>query len=257
MLFSNMQATGNDFVVIDNRNAILDVKNTDLWIKLCNRKIGVGADGVLLLEKSKTQDFKMRYINSDGTSAKMCGNGARAIFYFASSIGIHGDGFETDAGVYQAQISDTNYISLKMRASTDEGAINLNKFNNFKNAFYLNTGVGHAVFEVDSIDDFDGLKTGREIRNDQIFPDGVNVNFFEVQKEGEIVLRTYEQGVEDITLSCGTGSVAAAICYKKWSGYQGDVLVNNLGGALDIKFKGSNIYLCGKVEKIFTGSMDA
>lgn len=259
--FTKYNATGNDFIIIDNRKLELKVEDQARWASLCRLKTGVGADGVLLLEESSLVDFKMRYINADGGEVEMCGNGARAITAFAHEVlntkkEIYK--FETMNGVYKCSL-DTNYgFQLKMSELYDVGKIELldlgEKFQ-AKKTMYMNTGVPHAVFEIEKIKDYPVFENGRTVRFDPRFSRGTNANFFEVISPNKIRIRTYERGVENETLSCGTGAVATALAAAKFYDWNNEIILETLGGILVVKFSLdlSEIYLCGKVEKIFTG----
>lgn len=260
--FTKFNATGNDFIVIDNRNLVYKAENKDQWAALCSLKTGIGADGVLLLEKSSTADFKMRYINADGGEVEMCGNGARAITAFAHEVleaKKETYKFETMNGVYECSLDAVYGYRLKMTELYDVGKIELQDLDfkvHAKKSFYMNTGVPHAVFEIDKIGEYPVFENGRMIRYDKRFPKGSNANFFEVITPGHIKIRTYERGVENETLSCGTGATATALVAAKFYGWSKEVVLETLGGVLAVKFSEDlkEIYLCGKVEKIFTGT---
>ena len=260
--FTKFNATGNDFVVIDNRNQQYSAENKKLWESLCSLKTGIGADGVLLLEKSSTNDFKMRYINSDGGEVEMCGNGARAITAFAHEVlDVKKESyqFETMNGVYQCSLDETYGYRLKMTELYDMGKIDLKDLQATlvaKQSYYMNTGVPHAVFEIEKILEYPVIDQGRIVRHDPRFPKGSNANFFEVIKPKHLRIRTFERGVENETLSCGTGATATALAAAKFYGWSDEVVLETLGGRLAVKFSSDlkDIYLCGKVEKIFTGT---
>lgn len=259
--FTKFNATGNDFIVIDNRNLIYSVENKKLWEGLCSLKSGIGADGVLLLEKSNKVDFKMRYINADGGEVEMCGNGARAITAYAHEVLDQKKEvyqFETMNGIYECSLDATYGYRLKMTELYDIEKISLMDLNGKMKAdksLYMNTGVPHAVFEVKGLLDYPVVDHGRFVRYDQRFSKGSNANFFEVISSKHVRIRTYERGVENETLSCGTGATAVALAAAKFYGWSDEVVLETLGGRLAVKFSADfkNVYLCGKVEKIFTG----
>lgn len=260
--FTKFNATGNDFIVIDNRDLKYKAEDKNKWAALCSLKTGIGADGVLLLEKSSTVDFKMRYINADGGEVEMCGNGARAITAFANEVLDSKKvtyKFETMNGVYECSL-DTKYgYRLKMTELYDVGKIELKDLDpkvHAKNSFYMNTGVPHAVFEIEKIKEYPVFDNGRMVRYDERFPKGSNANFFEVISANHVKIRTYERGVENETLSCGTGATATALVAAKFYGWNDEVVLETMGGILAVKFSKDlkDIYLCGKVEKIFTGT---
>ncbi|MGB9596327.1 MAG: diaminopimelate epimerase [Candidatus Poribacteria bacterium] len=213
--FSKLSGAGNDFIIIDNRKNIVPSDLTKFIEKICVRRISVGADGVLLVENSDIADFKMRYFNSDGSEAETCGNGARCIAKFAYSEGVVKSEkmtFETKAGIYSAEIIDKN-VKIKMSNTIDmklNFPIKLND-ETFTISF-ANSGVPHAVFVVDDLEKIDVIKLGKETRYHEDFsPKGTNVNFIKIRDKNNIDIRTYERGVEDETLACGTGSIASAV----------------------------------------------
>ncbi|MCL2799037.1 MAG: diaminopimelate epimerase [Endomicrobia bacterium] len=214
--FSKLTAAGNDFVLIDNRENIINEKNyRNLAIKLCDRKYSIGADGLIFLEKSSEKDFKMKYFNSDGSHASMCGNGGRSIAMFAFEIGAAKEKmiFETDAGVINAEIIPGNRVKLDLYDPKDlKRDIKIESEGQKFDIDFINTGVPHAVIFVDDIENADVFRYGRAIRNHKEFaPSGTNVNFVRVLKDNTILVRTYERGVEGETLACGTGITASAI----------------------------------------------
>jgi len=213
--FYKMSGSGNDFIIIDNRNQIIAESGLSQFISgICRRKLSVGADGVILIENSDEVDFRWRFFNSDGSPAEMCGNGARCAARFAHVNGIAGNqlAFETEAGIISARI-DNDRVKVKMPNPTDlkldydvvlkGGRINICS---------VNTGVPHVIIMQDQINDVDVVNLGREIRHHRDFaPAGTNVNFCCRRRHDEIAVRTYERGVENETLACGTGSIASAL----------------------------------------------
>jgi diaminopimelate epimerase len=263
--FTKYSATGNDFILIDNRQNTVSAEDHGLWQKICARKTGIGADGVLLIEKAKSTAmmFRMRYLNTDGGEVDMCGNGARTVAYYGYTEMNYDRKekvrFQTSKGLYTAAWNmEQREVMLRMAELYDVGKIDLSDLPGFKNALYMNTGVPHAVCEVDNIEGFDVFKVGRAIRNDQRFLGGTNATFFQRIGENEIQSRTYERGVEDETLSCGTGATAAAIMLAKVYGVKERVRVLTKGGILEVLFDEAlqDIHLCGKVEKIFVGKIE-
>ncbi|HOK55757.1 MAG TPA: diaminopimelate epimerase [bacterium] len=212
--FFKIVGSGNDFVIIDNRKNLIKNRNS-LALKLCDRKFGIGADGLLLLENSEKADFKMRIFNPDGSEAEMCGNGLRCILRFISENSISKKKhlkIETKAGLLDGIIKGK---TMKVRMNIiGEPKLNVeipvDKSKIIGN--FINTGVPHTVIFVDNVEKVDLEKIGPQIRYNKIFgKSGTNVNWVEIIKEGTIKIRTYERGVEGETLSCGTGSVASAI----------------------------------------------
>ena len=215
--FSKMSGAGNDFIVIDNRELKLDGDLSGMIRNLCARRTAVGADGLILLNKAAEADldFRMRYFNADGGEAEMCGNGGRCVALFAFLLGAAGREmtFGTGAGTYRAEILDSGMVRLDMTAPKDiEPSLSLELKDGKTAAAFANTGVPHVVLEVPDLETVPVVNRGREIRNHGRFqPAGTNVNFVHVSDRDSMEVRTYERGVEDETLACGTGVTAAAI----------------------------------------------
>lgn len=261
--FSKLSGAGNDFIIIDNRQKIIPEDNSEFIRKVCARRVSVGADGLLLLENSDVADFKMRYYNSDGSEAETCGNGARCISRFAYEEKIVSSdkmSFETKAGIYNAQIIGKN-VKLQMSDAVD---LRLNfpielKSGKFQISF-VNSGVPHVVYIVDDLNKIDVVDIGRETRYHNNFePKGTNVNFITIKDESNIYIRTYERGVEDETLACGTGSIASAIVAGSMGKVKSPVTVNTWGGyKLKIYFEltqngARNVFLEGDARIIYKG----
>ncbi|HVM89452.1 MAG TPA: diaminopimelate epimerase [Puia sp.] len=254
--FYKYQGTGNDFVIIDNRNWSITNLPVDKIKFLCDRRFGVGADGLMLLNPKSGYDFEMKYYNADGRESTMCGNGGRCLVKFAYDLGIHKNSFRFIAvdGEHEAEI-DGNMVNLKMQ--------DVDGIEEYDGDSILNTGSPHYVKMVSDIMDYDVLDKGMEIRHSKDFAkEGINVNFVEEKAPDEIIVRTYERGVEDETLSCGTGVTASAlVCYHNEAGYN-EVTVTTKGGKLTVKYdriddnKFRNIWLCGPAEKVFEGEIE-
>jgi diaminopimelate epimerase len=255
--FFKYQGTGNDFIVLDNRKHEYSQLNTDQIRRLCDRRFGIGADGLMFLNGKAGYDFEMKYFNADGREGSMCGNGARCILKFAYHLGIHRNDYKfwaTD-GDHEGEIDTDGTVSLKM--------IDVNQVKKKHGDFILNTGSPHYIKLVNDVMDTDVYKKGRDIRYSKDFEvEGINVNFVEQAHEDKIIVRTYERGVEDETYSCGTGVVAAAlICYHNENGYN-EVEVKTLGGSLSVEFDRLvedhyvNIWLTGPAEKVFEGKTE-
>jgi len=253
--FQKYQGTGNDFVLIDNRTGDIHLTREQVSF-LCHRRFGIGADGLMLLEKHDSLDFTMVYYNSDGNTSTMCGNGGRCITAFAKSIGAVTSKitFEGIDGPHDAIVNEDGTVSLKM-IDVEEVEVN----NDF---YYLNTGSPHYVTFVNDIEKFDVFSKGKEIRNNERFKAvGTNVNFVEPSDDG-IFVRTYERGVEDETFSCGTGVTASAISAglhldKNATSFN----IITLGGKLNVRFQRSNkgfnnIWLSGPAQHVFTGTIE-
>ena len=260
-----MSGSGNDFIIIDNRNSIIDENGLSNFIaKVCRRKMAVGADGMILLENSDNADFKWRFFNSDGSVAEMCGNGARCVARFAYLNEIAGSNmsFETLAGLVQAEVIGER-VKVKM---TDPSQLKTGETIELENGLVsissINTGVPHVVIVKDSIDDVDIVKIGRKIRyHDQFLPAGTNVNFACHIKDNTIAIRTYERGVEDETLACGTGAAASAIVMANKMKIDSPLSVlTQSGGYLNIFFKEKegqyyDIYLEGDARFIYKAQL--
>jgi len=255
--FTKMVASGNDFVVIE-RSQNPGINNP--WIlarRICDRKFGVGADGLLLLEKSKIADVKMRIFNPDGSEAQMCGNGARCSALY---IGRRNNELETKAGIIQSQLKG-NIVKIKLTNPVNiklDIPVKVNKRN--LKANFIDIGVPHAVIFVEGLDEIYVSKIGRAIRNHKKFaPRGTNVDFVEVLGKDLIGIRTYERGVEDETLACGTGSVASVLIFalKIDTGNKINVYTKSqeiLRVYFDrINNKFENIWLEGKAKVVYKG----
>ena len=256
--FQKYQGTGNDFVIVDNRNGLNLQLSTEQVKQICDRKFGIGADGLMLLNDKSNFDFEMIYFNADGKEGSMCGNGGRCLVKFADSIGIQKDIFKFIAadGQHEAKIGTDGVVSLKMN--------DVDEIKNFHSDFLVDTGSPHFVKLVPKLSNLDVYKKGREIRYSKEFEkEGINVNFVEqLDEPDKIFVRTYERGVENETLSCGTGVTAAAIvCYHNENGFN-EVEVKTLGGRLNVEFdrvedgKFRNVYLVGPAEKVFSGTIE-
>jgi len=272
MEFTKCQGAGNDFILIDNRDGKVQKKLQELNIdlptfvkKLCQFHTGVGADGLILIEEPENNenDFKWEFFNADGSVAEMCGNGSRCAVRFAYEKGIvkkEHIKFETLAGVIEAWIKDNGRVvrvqltkpfdlKLDFDIPLEEETLKGN---------FLNTGVPHVVIYTKNLKEFDVKKYGASIRYHKMFaPAGTNVNFIEPKSENEIAIRTYERGVEDETLACGTGSTAAAIiAYLQGWVKQKPVKVHTKGGeilTIDFDEKLEKVFLEGRVYKVFDG----
>lgn len=263
--FYKMSGSGNDFIIVDNRNKIIDENDLANFIaKICRRKMSVGADGFILVENTDSADFKWRFYNSDGSVAEMCGNGARCVARYAYLNGIAGPemSFETQAGMIQARVAG-DCVKVKM---TDPFDLKMNYTIELENRpltiSSVNTGVPHAVIVEDRIDTVEVVKVGREIRlHDRFAPAGTNVNFVCHLKDNIIAIRTYERGVEDETLACGTGAIASAIvmaCQKKLTSPV--TVQTRSGGYLNIFYqekdgKYHDIYLEGDARIIYKAQL--
>jgi diaminopimelate epimerase len=254
--FYKYQGTGNDFVILDNRKGKYNLTTNQIKF-ICGRRFGVGADGLMLLNNHTAFDFEMKYYNADGRESSMCGNGGRCLVKFAQDMGIMRNNYKFLAidGEHEASINMDGIVSLKMH--------DVDKVEYHRGHFILNTGSPHYVEMAADIMNLDIVHRGREIRYSPEFEkEGINVNFVEQGDEPDkILVRTYERGVEDETLSCGTGVTAAAlVCHHNDNGFN-RVEVKTLGGDLSVEYDRiedgyKNIWLNGSAEKVFDGSIE-
>ena len=249
--FYKYQGTGNDFIMIDDREKEFDLTDNDLIAALCERRMGIGADGLIVLREHDTLDFEMIYFNADGKESSMCGNGGRCIIAFAQMLEMTGNEttFMAIDGEHKGRLMDDG-IYLQMQ--------DVKKIEGVGDGLVLNTGSPHYIEMVDELDYIDVDKQGRKIRNSVPFKkDGINVNF--VLDANELQVRTYERGVEAETLSCGTGVVATAIAMH-YANCIEETLVNvkTKGGELTVSFEEfnggyRNIWLSGEASMVFAG----
>jgi diaminopimelate epimerase len=236
LTFYKYQGTGNDFVMIDNRSLIFPKNNTKLIERLCDRRFGVGADGLILLENNDKYNFTMVYYNSDGNESSMCGNGGRCLVAFAKQIGVISDKAEFEAvdGYHFATIDSNNIVSLQMK---DVDVVDVKESYTF-----LNTGSPHHIEMVEDLAHYNIKEEGAKIRYSDLYGKaGSNVNFVLQLNEDTFAVRTYERGVEDETLSCGTGVTAVAIAMfvtKKTTSKH--INLNVEGGKLGVNFDEHN-----------------
>ena len=267
-----MSGAGNDFVVVDNRDR--KIRNgAQIARVLCDRRWGIGADGLLLLERSRKADYRMMYYNADGSYGGMCGNGGRCIARFAVSakISLRRHRFEALDYIYDAEVSGKSVV-LKMKNPSELEIRKLIRLSSRELTLAtLNTGSPHVVVTVgdvgrskDLMSTLDVVGLGREIRNHRAFkPSGTNVNFIEVEGPNAIRIRTYERGVEDETLACGTGSIASALVSSMiWKMKSPVTVIPRSGRQLQVMFEGDgdgfrNIRLKGPAEVIFNGFVEA
>jgi diaminopimelate epimerase len=264
--FYKMSGAGNDFVVLDNRQGAVSGDLNAFSAHVADRKRGVGADGVLLLEKSPRKHFRMRYFNADGSEADMCGNGGRCIARFASLMGAAPTKmqFENLAGDFEAAVLADGQVELRMtKPHSLKLEMDLPVDGKVLRGHFLNTGVPHLVVPVPAAADVDVADLGRKLRTHAAFaPKGTNVNFVQVLGPDSILVRTYERGVEGETLACGTGSVASAIVMARLGKVHGPVAVTTSGGdILTIGFSlagdaADDVTLKGQAEVTFQGTLD-
>ncbi|MCK8494113.1 diaminopimelate epimerase [Spirosoma sp. RP8] len=255
MDFYKYQGTGNDFVLVDDRAGTFPASDQAFIERLCHRRFGIGADGLILLQNDPEYDFRMVYFNADGAEGSMCGNGGRCIVRFAHDLGV----FEGETrfmavdGEHTALVNEGE-ISLKMS--------NVSGIEQRNGLTFLNTGSPHVVQFVDDLESLDVVAEGRKIRYSAPFqPGGTNVNFAQVVDENTLFVRTYERGVEDETYSCGTGVTAVALVAHQQLNTPTPVSIRTIGGNLRVSFTAladgrfEAIHLIGPAQRVFTGTL--
>lgn len=256
--FYKYQGTGNDFIILDNRKGIFNAITKAQVEQLCNRKFGIGADGLMLMNTKEGFDFEMIYYNADGNTSTMCGNGGRCMVRFAFDMGIHEYTYKFMAvdGLHEGEIDiNNNIVKLKMKPVYSVELHNSHAI--------LDTGSPHFVKFVNDVLDVDVVESGRMIRESKAYAkEGINVNFVETIENDTIFVRTYERGVEDETLSCGTGVTASALIAAHNNRGFNRVEVKTPGGNLSVEFDKTgdssyeNIWLCGPATFVFKGEIE-
>jgi len=254
--FYKYQGTGNDFVMVDNRKDFFPKDNIKLIAHLCDRRFGIGGDGLILLENDLETDFKMVYYNSDGNQSSMCGNGGRCLVAFAKGLNVikNTTTFIATDGLHHATISDDDLVSLQM---IDVENVKVNQ-----DYVFLNTGSPHHVQLVEDLENYDVKQNGARIRYGDLYGKaGSNINFVKQVDKNTFSLRTYERGVEDETLSCGTGATAVAIAMNILGKTQASTINLNVeGGKLIVSFEKNEshftkVTLKGPAEFVFKGTI--
>lgn len=252
--FNKYQGAGNDFIIIDNRKGIFNPDDYNLVNRLCDRRFGIGADGLILISHHEKADFEMKYFNSDGRPGSMCGNGGRCTAHFANKWGIAGKSqkFMAFDGLHMAEVMD-DIVRLQMA--------DVNEYKIVDGSYFINTGSPHYMVFTTEIDRIDVNEEGKRLRwSPRFSPGGTNVNFVEVHDNG-LYLRTFERGVEEETLACGTGVTASAIASVLKGHFDtGSVNVKTRGGSLKVEFKVAdgkvtNVWLTGQATFVFEGSI--
>ncbi len=255
--FYKYQGTGNDFVMIDNRSNTFPKENTQLVARLCDRRFGIGADGLILLDNDTDTDFRMVYYNSDGNLSSMCGNGGRCLVAFAKQLNViqNQTTFIATDGLHHATVADDGIVSLQM--------IDVTEIKNTPDYSFLNTGSPHHVQLVADIEHYNVKENGAAIRYGALYgQQGSNINFVKKIDDTTFSLRTYERGVEDETLACGTGATAVAIAMNATGQTNSNVINLNVeGGKLAVSFdkvddKYTNVFLKGPAEFVFKGTIE-
>lgn len=257
--FYKYEGAGNDFIIIDNREEGLQLDEKQINF-LCNRHFGIGSDGLMLVSKSREADFQMEFFNPDGSGGMMCGNGGRCVVRFAKDMKIIAKNtteFMAPDGKHMAEIQDKE-IALKMN--------NVEKVDKYNDGYYLNTGTSHFVIKVKDVKEENVVEKGRKIRFDTRFEKykGCNADFYTEIKDKKLLIRTYERGVEDETLACGTGIVATAIAYSVEKNYKNgdyEIEVATLHDNLRVQFhkkdnQFSNVVLIGPAKKVYEGYIE-
>jgi len=267
MNFTKAVASGNDFVIVDNRTGQASGRSGQgadwpfFAKKLCERKTGIGADGLLLLEDSGEADVKMRIFNPDGNEVNMCGNGSRCVAFYCNKKEVK---IETRAGILQVKLLSKNRVKVKITDPKDPKIdLNINLDGEDYKMYYINTGVPHVVHFLEELDNFDVKKIGRLTRYHKDFqPNGTNANFVKVLDKKSIAIRTYERGVEDETLACGTGACASAIIASLVKNVTSPVSARTRSGEiLKVYFDKDgdafkDVYLEGEVRIVYKGQVD-
>lgn len=256
LTFYKYQGTGNDFIMIDNRKESFPSTDKEYIAFLCERRIGIGADGLILLENDADTDFKMVYFNSDGNQSSMCGNGGRCLVAFAKHLGIiqNDTTFIAIDGLHAATITDEDQVRLQMQDVAD--------VREKPNYTFLNTGSPHHVQLVDNLKAFDVVKEGAKLRYGMYGQQGSNINFVEPNGDDSFKVRTYERGVENETLSCGTGVTAVALAmYHTKRTNSKRVLLHVEGGELEVEFEVDAsgykyVFLIGPTKMVFKGEVE-
>lgn len=255
IIFYKYQATGNDFVLLDNRDGKYDVLRQGEIARICDRRFGVGGDGLIRLKDRAGYDFEMQYFNADGAVGSMCGNGGRCIARFAQHMGFKNSQFHFLAydGDHDATIGDET-VSIRMNP-VDGKAVN-------GEAVVFDTGSPHLILPVSKVSEVDVYSKGKEIRNSEPYKkDGINVNFVEKISDDSIYVRTYERGVENETLSCGTGVTAAALAFSGKDDGKYELKIQTRGGNLSVSYEKrgnhyDNIWLTGPATFVFSGEIN-
>jgi len=251
--FTKYHGTGNDFIIIDDRSKSFDVNNVELIVAMCNRRFGIGADGLILLRNHAEYDFEMVYFNSDGRQSSMCGNGGRCLVHFANGLKVFSESCKFIAidGEHLAEMTNQGHVKLGMN--------NVDDIKKLGSDFVLDTGSPHYVQSVDDILEKDIKSDGAAIRySDSFKENGINVNFIK-HNDNQLLVATYERGVEDETYSCGTGVTASAIVAHKVFQMNSPVIINTKGGELKVYFQSQNgrysdIWLEGPAVSVYKGT---
>ncbi len=257
--FVKISATGNDFILIDNRALIVDAeRDSGFFRKLCQRRQSVGADGVILLQKSSRADFEYVHINSDGSIAEMCGNGSRAVAYFAKTLALGSASlnFEIGGQIYRARIDKRTVTTEFLPPRCIDLDLDIVQHAGLDGGGFVNTGVPHYVIYANAVSDLDVNALGRVYRHHARFPQGANIDFVEYMDKQHLRVRTFERGVERETLACGTGAVAAAVISYKLDKVIPPVRLSFPGGELSVDFNALEaVELCGNVYPVFRASL--
>ncbi len=257
--FSKYHGAGNDFILVDDRSSFFPLEKKEFLARLCHRQLGIGADGLILLQSGTSAHYRMRIFNSDGIEAAMCGNGLRCLAAFIKSLGLCGESLEIESmqGVHACRFTE-NRVSISLgKPEVREWGLTLSLNREKIGAHLIHTGVPHAIIFVSDLQAVDVQTQGREIRRHPLLqPEGANVNFCKVMENKELHVRTYERGVEQETLSCGTGVAAAAMAAQILYQLPNPVRVIPASGEEMHVEVGSEIFLTGPVVHVFSGKIE-
>lgn len=261
--FTKIEATGNDFIFIDKKKNDIKELSADNIRVMCNRRTGIGADGIVLILSGEIKPLKMKYFNADGSLGEMCGNALRATVLFGYLLGkIKMNSWqlvEADDGEHHVIMDSAEQIQVEIKVKNtlkDVPEKDLNLTNDLETLGFINTGVPHLVLKTESdLSDLDVLSLGRDLRYHRLFhPEGTNVNFIKVIGNDQLQVRTYERGVENETLSCGTGIIASALAYWQKFGLASSVTeISTLGGKLSVFYQDDRLFLKGPARVAFVG----
>ncbi|TES90921.1 MAG: diaminopimelate epimerase [Candidatus Cloacimonadota bacterium] len=262
--FTKVEGSGNDFILIDNRKGNISYLTKRVKRKLCSRKKGVGADGILILEKDYNFPFLMRYYNADGGEAEMCGNGARcaALYVYSKGFVSRKFSFRSKSSTHNVEILKANFVKVELPPCEFKRKIRLKIEGKPSDCFFLKVGVPHIVIFTENIEKIDVLTIGKRVRNLKIFgPQGTNVNFVRKDEKNRLTVRTYERGIETETLSCGTGAAASsAVAYRGKMVNSPVYVIPKSGESIKVFFTETKSklipYLLAKTHIVFSGTVE-
>ena len=259
--YFKMSGTGNDFIVFDNRSQLLSENEKHFFSSICQRRFSIGADGIILLENGSKTPIRMRYYNSDGVEAALCGNGVRCAGFLAKELGfVNKNDFQLEAadGLHDIQLNGTQVCVSLLPPTGCKTGLNIIQEPGFTEGAFLVVGVSHYVIFVPELEQVDVETIAPYYRHHSVFPNGTNINFVQMLGKSEIRVRTFEKGVEKETLSCGTGCVASALIVSRIHGIESPVPVHTRGGLLSVNFDLSwnDVTLTGEVAYVYNGVLN-